>query len=500
MAAVRCVRLNSKVAYPIREGEIVDGKYRVTRVLAEGGMGVVVAAQHLKLDQRVALKFMLPSLTRSPEAVERFSREARAAAKLQSEHVARILDVAELEDGQPYMVMEFLEGADLVSTIQCPNPPVVEEAVDYILQACDALAEAHALGIIHRDMKPENLFLTRRHGKPWIKVLDFGISKVLGDARREGIKITTQDAMGSPAYMSPEQMRATSEVDARSDIWSLGVILYEMLSRRQPFSGESLAEICIKVIQQPPPSLAALCPTLPPNLVHVIERCLEKNRDERFASVPDLVRALAPFAHARSQTVIAGALVFDDEETADAEPRGHSLPSISRTHFSRSTVASRSRSSRAPLLVLGGAVLIALVGWRPLARVLRAGEAVPPPVAAASGPPAVDNAVAPSSPTPAMDTPAQPAAPEPLAALPPTAPAATTGSEAQVATRSDREFAALGVPTKTSLVKIGKPGAPARPYAASKGVRSTSAEPTLAPRASAPAAKAPDEDVFSARK
>ena len=500
MADAPCVRLNSEVVFPIREGELIDGKYQVTRVLAEGGMGVVVAAQHLKLDQRVALKFMLPALTRNPEAVARFTREARAAAKLQSEHVSRILDVAELENGQPYMVMEFLEGSDLVSLIQGASPPTVEEAVDYILQACEAIAEAHALGIIHRDLKPENLFLTRRHGKPWIKVLDFGISKVLGDARREGLKITTQDAMGSPAYMSPEQMRATSAVDARSDIWSLGVILYEMLSRRQPFSGESIAEVCIKVVQQSPPSLAALCPTLPPNLIQVIERCLKKDRNERFESIPDLVRALSPFAPSRSQMVIAGALLFDDEDTADIEPRDPSLPPISRTHFSRSTVASRSRSSRAPLLVLGGVALIALAGFSPLARMVHPNASASSQVAAASGPPAAGNAVTPSLPTPAVNAPAPQAAPEPLATPAPTASASPTTAGAPVAARSAAEQPSSAAAAKTSPTQISKSGAPVRPLAASKGERPANAEATSPPRVSAAAAKSPDEDVFSARK
>src|SRR3954470_13666053 len=212
---------------PVQEGEILAGKYRVERVLGVGGMGVVVAATHLQLDERVAIKFLVPDALSSDEAVARFAREARAAVKIKSEHVARVIDVGTLDNGAPYMVMEYLEGGDLSRVLQAQGPLPVEDAVEYVLQACEAIAHAHVLGIVHRDLKPANLFLTKRNdGSQSVKVLDFGISKVLsgnsGASSSDAAMTRTRAVMGSPLYMSPEQMTSTRDVDGRTDIWALG--------------------------------------------------------------------------------------------------------------------------------------------------------------------------------------------------------------------------------------------------------------------------------------
>ena len=240
----------SDVAAGVREGDVLAGKYRVERVLGVGGMGVVVVAHHLQLDEKVALKFLLAEALGDSEAVIRFVREARAAVKIKSEHVARLIDVGQLENGSPYMVMEYLKGGDLAAWLQERGTMPLEQAVEFVLQACEAIAEAHALGIVHRDLKPANLFCIRRaDSRLSIKVLDFGISKIVrktGDLHPDVSMTRTNAVLGSPAYMSPEQMQASKHVDARTDIWSLGVILFELLSGRIPFEGEAVTELAIK--------------------------------------------------------------------------------------------------------------------------------------------------------------------------------------------------------------------------------------------------------------
>jgi len=283
-------------SHTVQPGQILGGgKFRVERVLGEGGMGVVCAATHLALGQLVALKFMLPQAMRHPEAIARFEREARAAVRLKSDHVARVSDVGRLEDGAPYIVMEYLEGEDLDAVIDRGALPV-ETAVDYVLQACEAVAEAHALGIIHRDLKPKNLFLTRRlNGKPLVKVLDFGISKSTTDDL--SLTSTTQ-TLGSPNYMSPEQLRVSRDVDVRSDVWSLGVILFELLTGRLPFEAETVTQLTAMVLQDEPPNVSTLRSEVPAHLALAIARCLEKKREARFQNVAELSAAIAPFASA----------------------------------------------------------------------------------------------------------------------------------------------------------------------------------------------------------
>jgi serine/threonine protein kinase len=283
---------------PVNEGEILAGKYRVERVLGVGGMGVVVAALHLQLDERVAIKFLLPEALSNAEAVARFAREARAAVKIKSEHVARVIDVGTLETGAPYMVMEFLKGQDLSSHLRESGALPIADAVDFVLQACEALAEAHALGIVHRDLKPANLFLTARaDGSPCVKVLDFGISKVTNPAASgPDLGMTkTQAVMGSPLYMSPEQMASTRDVDGRADIWAMGTILYELVTGRVPFNADTMPQLCAMILQYPPDPPQSFRPDVPDGLVQMILRCLEKDRNRRFSNVAELAAALAPF-------------------------------------------------------------------------------------------------------------------------------------------------------------------------------------------------------------
>jgi serine/threonine-protein kinase len=282
-------------------GDLVAGKYRVDRVLGAGGMGVVVAATHEQLDQRVALKFLQASVALRVEIVQRFLREARAAVKIHSEHVARVLDVGTLENGVPFMVMEYLDGEDLSRVIAARGSLPVQETVGYVLEACEAVAEAHSLGIVHRDLKPANLFLARRPtGKPVVKVLDFGISKVSSNVRNDAIT-KTSSIMGSPGYMSPEQMVDAKSVDFRSDVWSFGVVLYEMLSGRLPFAGDTMPELVAAILQKTPTPLGSLRADVPVGLQVVVDRCLRKEVAGRYENIADLARALAPFGPPRGE-------------------------------------------------------------------------------------------------------------------------------------------------------------------------------------------------------
>jgi eukaryotic-like serine/threonine-protein kinase len=296
------------VSVPVKAGDILADKYRVERVLGTGGMGVVVAATHLDLLELRALKF---NTLADAEATSRFLREARAAAKLKSEHIAKVYDVGRLDGGAPYMVMEYLEGSDLNVLLKtCGRLPTPTAAL-YALQVCSALAEAHTSCIVHRDLKPANLFLTHRpDGSPCVKVLDFGISKVL--SHDSDLDITkTQQLMGSPLYMSPEQMRSTRSADFRSDIWSMGVILYKMVTGKVPFVGHSIPELVSVVLETTPIPPSQCNPALPPGLDDVILRCLRQSREERYANVVELAADLARFAPSGAPAIVeAMARVF----------------------------------------------------------------------------------------------------------------------------------------------------------------------------------------------
>ena len=288
---------------PVSEGQVLAGKYRVEKVLGSGGMGVVVAAWHLELEQRVAVKFLHPLAMERPDTAERFRREARSAAKIRSEHVARVIDVGIMEGGLPYMVMEFLDGHDVSEEMQRAGLLAIPDAIHFVLQALEALAEAHSAGIVHRDLKPANLFLAARpDGTRIIKVLDFGISKSLFGTSVADMSLTRTAALiGSPLYMSPEQMRSAKDVDTRTDIWSLGVMLYEMLTGRPPYTGDSIPALCASLLNDQPVPMHQLRPEIAPSLEEAVMRCLAKDREQRFRTVSELARALAPFGTSASQ-------------------------------------------------------------------------------------------------------------------------------------------------------------------------------------------------------
>ena len=283
--------------WPPSPGTVLLGKYVVEHVLGRGGMGVVVVAQHRQLHQRVAIKFLHPAAMKNADVVARFAREARVLASIQSEHVVRFLDVGTLERGEPYMIMECLEGTDLSRLVKRRGPLPIEEAVEYILQACEPLAEAHAAGIVHRDLKPSNLYLARRADAHIIKVIDFGISKLMArDVEDEGSLTTTSVVLGSPLYMSPEQLRSSKEIDARVDIWALGVILHKLLTGKTPWMADTLAQLCAAILLQAPPKVTEIRPSVPLALEAVILKCMEKDPDNRYQNVAELAQALSPFS------------------------------------------------------------------------------------------------------------------------------------------------------------------------------------------------------------
>jgi len=394
-------------------GAVLAGKYRVERILGQGGMGVVVQATHLQLHQPVAMKFLLPEVLTNAQVVQRFLREAQAVVRLKSEHVARVIDVGSLEDGAPYMVLEYLDGTDLSHFSR--QQLTIGQIIDLMLQACEALAEAHAIGIVHRDIKPANFFITRHtDGSLLLKVLDFGISKIQ-QSTLEGNLTATSTVMGTPSYMSPEQMKSSRDVDNRSDVWALGIVLYELLQGVPPFVAESFSGIAIKIATEPLPPLSA---QLPQGLAAVVYRCLEKDPTRRFQNVAELAYALAPYAQSTAQAVMS---VERTSRVLRIDP-----PRSTRTS-STGAITQPPRPVRRMLVIIGaGGLLGAIVGVAVM--VSQGSDKANEP-----DPQAVPAASTPASPTPPDREPTLPEAPG-TATLTPPLDAAPPAVDAAVAT------------------------------------------------------------------
>ena len=352
---------------PVPLGEIFAGKYRVDRVLGEGGMGIVVAAHHLELDQTVAIKFLLDGGTGSKEGGERFRREARAAAKIQSDHVVRVLDVGLLDSGERYMVMEYMHGRDLTEELREQGTFTVPVATGFMLEALDAVAHAHSVGIVHRDLKPANLFLARRpDGTARVKVLDFGISKTVGAGSASDLSLTKTSAwMGSPLYMSPEQMQSARDVDHRADIWSLGAIYYELLTGQPPYVADSLPQLCSMLLTTDPIDIRRLQPAVPDELAGVIMSCLSRNLETRIQDAGQLAEAIRPFAAAGAR-MGRTPLFLDRTEMGPGPPMATEARRSAVGQVSSETVSGHSASvAGAPVerrrigWMLGGAALVA---------------------------------------------------------------------------------------------------------------------------------------------
>jgi serine/threonine-protein kinase len=428
---------------PVAVGQVIAGRYAISRVLGVGGMGVVLGGKHLELGEKVAIKFLHKE--HSGHA-ERFFREARAAARIRSEHVVRIYDVGRLPGGEPFIVMEHLDGEDLAERLRRDGPMDPRAVADVLLDVCEALAEAHAVGIVHRDLKPANMFLARAPGgDDIVKLLDFGVAKV-----PEGGAITkTATILGSPVYMSPEQLMAAKDVDARSDIWSLGVILYELLTGSLPFEGDSIVHLALILRQTPTPRARDAAKDVPEELDAVIAKCLEKERADRFANVAEFAEALAPFVTAgraegiprirrilaegrQKNEALASTMPPASEEPLSPtvtvpkiEPLGvaATLSAVATSASGIIAAPAAEKRSRSRALALGAAmvacVFLGVFGrtmLHPQAETKRSDDPRSSTVAAASPepPPAVSTiAPAPAPPPSAVPTPAETAPPAP---------------------------------------------------------------------------------------
>ena len=330
-STVRSNTTSASVELP-RQGDVIAGKYRIESVVGTGGMGVVLGAADLSLNRPVAIKFLSPHKVQCEAAVARFLREARAAAAIQSEHVVRVYEIGTLESGAPFIVMEHLRGADLSQVLAQRGPMPIEDACDLVLQTCEALGQAHAHGIVHRDLKPQNLFVTQlADGSPCVKVLDFGISKAADDGGASNLT-STDMVMGTPLYMSPEQVRSLKNVDARADIWALGSILFELLTQSPIFYAPSASALCAMIAMDPPTPLRARRPQAPAELEAVILRCLHKDPKGRFSDVAQLAAALAPFASDRGRLSATRVSAVVRSGTGPAPFGGASVPQLAGSY------------------------------------------------------------------------------------------------------------------------------------------------------------------------
>ena len=449
-------------------GSIISERYRVGDVIGAGGMGAVVRAERIVLREPVAIKFLHPKLCVDPESKERFLREAMATSRIKNEHVVRIIDVGSTDAGLPYMVMDLLEGRDLGDVIASGRLSV-SDAVDYVLQVCEALADAHSAGIVHRDLKPSNLWLTQRSdGSPLVKVLDFGISK-LTEVEGGASKLTETNAVfGSPTYMSPEQIRSSKKVNARTDVWSMGVVLFELLTLKLPFEAESMAGALAAISADPPTLLRAERPDAPAELEHAIGMSLEKDVSRR-ASLAEWAGLLRPFASpagiASADRVVGRGGPARVSMRPPAPSSAHAFSVTERTLSSHTTQDIGASRRRAIVKVAMGVIAAAIVAATVLTVALRRPSA---PTSEESRVPGSATASA------TIDT-----------AQPP-APAAPTATSAATAATAGAEAAAVasvgGSSSPTSPKRPPRPGRP-KPQAAAAATATPAPEarPTATP-------------------
>jgi serine/threonine protein kinase len=417
----------------LEPGSVLAGKYRVERLLGRGGMGTVVAATHMQLETVFALKFIKPELAIRPGLIDRFLREAKASAQLRGEHICRVFDVSTI-DGIPYLVMELLEGTDLAKLIAKEGMLTAPRACNYVLQACAGVAVAHAAGIVHRDIKPGNLFVMNgAGGVDAIKVLDFGLAKVsLGEDDEQ--TLVGKHLLGSPAYMAPEQIRTPHEADPRTDVWALGVVLYELITGKHPFVGKNLKELVEQIELAPAPELLGV----PPELDQTVRRCLAKEPGRRFRDVGELAKAIAPLGATETRTlasvishvldtgrvtapatdkptgvatVLDSPIVNDTEPLTDPGPPAASVATTLDAATGVVATKSRWRSPRVLWLAGGAGAVTATVA------IVVAVQRGQPPAASAAPPPEPVNVLPAATPPPPAPPDAAPVEVPPDAAI-----------------------------------------------------------------------------------
>ncbi|MBX3186655.1 MAG: serine/threonine protein kinase [Labilithrix sp.] len=440
-------------------GDVVADKYEIGRPLGKGGMGVVLEARHKKLGQRVAIKFLMPDALASEEALVRFDREARAAALLRSPYVVRVQDVDTTEDGLPFIVMEYVEGRDLGSEIRSRGKIPVAEAVDWALQACAGLAEAHARGIVHRDIKPSNLYLCREATGQVVKVMDFGVSKLLG-SKGEIDLTSAETAVGTPSYMAPEQLISARAIDHRVDVWAMGVVLYRAVSGRLPFIGENPTTLAIAIATAAPAPLAEVAPEVPRGLASAVMRALQREPDARYADMIELGRALEPFGTRRFafEAAVAGLvsppLPSEDVPFSVAQPATDdpaNAPTEGAWAGQRAREPTSAPRGRAPIAIAIGLLVSAIVGGGlALSRRAAPPAAATAPIGEAAGEPTSEGAFA-SPPLIVVPSASEPAPPE----SPPSA--------VSVASAQPRAKPRAPAPPRSSASAASAPSAPSVP-------------------------------------
>jgi serine/threonine-protein kinase len=385
------------------EPQRIDGKYDVVRKLGEGGMGAVVEARHVVTKRRVAVKVVHVDRVTSSDFIERFEREMRATGELETQHIAQVIDSGTDDvTGHPYMVMEYLAGEDLAATLRRVGPLAPELALRIAAQACVGVQAAHDAGIVHRDIKPANLFLARRDaGEVIVKVLDFGVAKLKpNDLERTDRALTvTGTLLGSPLYMSPEQARGERQIDGRTDVWSLGVVLYEMLTGRAPHADkDTLGALLVAIASERMHPVQDLAPWIAPEIAAIVHRALRRRPDERFASPRAMLDAIhAEIVGARSidEPMIRGLLAADRARVAaryvlgPSEMRSAALDDTLAVAAASTSRGPRRRSTVA--LVLAVTTLAGAGAYAVQSRTRAAPSPIAPPIAVAATPPAPDD-------------------------------------------------------------------------------------------------------------